>query len=561
MKERLLGILQHALGISIALSPLAACIAAGSIHASLWLDEVTYWYYEAQPSLRELEAGRPGSHVARYFLNYFYCDIQRVAHTIARGLGLTLQSDAELYLRALSLLSFVAAVLLVYVMTFRESRSWWWSITAALAISASPLLLFYAFEARVSAFASLGVICYVLLVGAALRRPADKRYWVAGALLGIALTHLHLWIVCLFAALGIVALIRCALVRSWRELAPVLAFTLPGALTVVAEAAFVTLSSPAGGHRFPLYAPRPFSWLQAKTIMGAFSAGQFPVPMPLALMPWLPVIVLTVAIALLMFHLRRSSALLLPAAALLSLAISILIGSMAGYLIVPRYQVPLFAALFVSLRLANTRGARVLVAMVVACELLLLPKAIADIAEKGNGKEIAEVIESATPRDGTAIVVQHGLRLGYPDPLHLFVLHFYLDELRPGARPIRLYELPSMREVTDERGLRNYFGGGNELLRRYATAPTESWRAWLISSDVDRVWFVAPVPVIGLEHLQAAAFRKAMKESGFVLVPSQAYRFEGYPQTYVGLFERSAASINNRPANPPARKSGTDGGH
>jgi hypothetical protein len=542
MKERsadlLQRLLQHLLGISIALTPLVACLTAGSLRASLWLDEVTYWYYEADPALRELEAGRPGDTIARYFLNYFYTDIQRVVHALIEPFGLTIQSDPELYLRFLSLLSFVAAVALVYLVTFRESQSWWWSTTAALLVSASPLMLFYAFEARLSAFATLAVIAYLIVVAAALKHPDRKRYWIAGALLSIFLTHLHLWIVCLLAALGIAALIRSALTRQWRELALITTVTLPGALTLVAEVAYVMLTTPAGGHKFPLYLPQPFLWLQAKTTFGAFSPAGNPFPMPLALAPFLPALVLGIAIGVLIYQSRRSSDVIFPIAALIGLEISIVLGAVAGYLVVPRYQVPLFAALFFSLRLASTRNARLIVTLLVALHVLMIPKAVSDIQSKGNSRDIASVIAAATPRERTAIVVQHGLRYGYPDPLHSFALHFYLDEMHPEVRPLRLYEIPSMKDVTDERGLRNYFGGGDELLSRYYASPARYWDRWLQLAPYDRIWFVAPVPVFGVEHEQATAFREAMKARGFVLVPQHAYRFEGHPQTYVGLFVR-----------------------
>ena len=537
MKERLLRFLQHILGISISLTPLLACFAAGSLRASLWLDEVTYWYYEADPALRELEAGRPGDTIARYFLNYFYTDIQRLVHALVEPFGLTIQRDPELYLRFFSLLSFVIAAAIVYLVTFRESQSWWWSVTAALVTSASPLMLFYAFEARLSAFATLAVIVYLIVVSAALKHPERKRYWVAGALLSIFLTHLHLWIVCLLAALGIAALVRSTLTRQWRELALITTVTLPGALTLVAEVVYVMLTTPAGGHKFPLYLPQPFLSLQSKATFGMFSPAGTPFPMPLALVPFLPALVIGIAIGVLIYQLRRSSDVIFPIAALIGLELSIVLGAVAGYLVVPRYQVPLFAAIFFSLRLATTRNARLIVILLVALQVLMIPKSVADIESKGNSREIASVI-ATTPRERTAIVVQHGLRYGYPDPLHSFALHFYLDEMHPEVRPLRLYELPSMKDVTDERGLRNYFGGGDDLLSRYYASPTRYWDRWLQLAPYDRIWFVSPVPVFGTEHEQATAFRAAMKARGFVLVPQHAYRFEGHPQTYVGLFVR-----------------------
>jgi hypothetical protein len=526
--------LRHLLGIVITLVPLAVCIAAGTMNASLWLDEITYWYYEDDPSLRELETGRPGDRITRYYLNFFYCDIQRVAHAISEPLGLTLHRHPELYLRLLSTLCFMAMVALVYFVTYRESRSWLWSVTAALVPASSPLLLFYAFEGRVSAFAALGVTVYLVLAAAALRHPSNRRLWLAGALLGIFLTHTHLWIVCLYAGFGMAGLIRCALQRTWREFPVVLSFTLPGALSVVAESLYVVLHAPSGGHPFPLYLPRSLASLQERTLGGLFSAGVTAPPFPLEL----PIALLGITIVMLLVRVWKTQAVLFPVAAVLSLVISVGIGATAGYLIAPRYQVPLFAALFVALSVAPARAARLLVGAIVALQFLMLPKVITDVANKANGKEIAAVIASETPRAGTAVVVQHGLRFGYPDPLHSFVLHFYLDELQPNAPAIPLYELPSLRNVTGERGLGRYFGGGPELLEQYAALHPEEWRAWLANTDARRIWLVTPVPVVGFEDAQAKGFRNALREAGFAVDASQVYRFEGHPPTYAGLFVR-----------------------
>ena len=540
MTSRAPAAIQHILGIAIILLPLAACIAAGAVESSLWLDEVTYWYYEDDPPLRELEQGRPGDRIARYFPTYFYTDIQRGFHAVTEPLGLTLQRAPELYLRLFSILSMIAAVILLYRNTFRETAAWLWSVTAALAVSASPLLLFYAFEGRLSAFSVLCVVVYVIIAAAALRQPQRRAYWLASALASIFLTHLHLWIVCLLAGLGIVALLRCLLLRTWRELPAVLALTVPGAITVVAEAAYIVMTGPKGGEPFPLYAAQPFSFLLQKTLAGMFGAGRAPIPMPLSLVPYLPLLAIAVAVAFIVYERRNSIEALFPSAAAVGLLLSVILGSIAGYLIIPRYQVPLFAALFVSLRYASTKSSRIAVGVVVALQLLLMPKAVLDIGSKANGKDIAAVIATETPREGTAVVLQNALRFGYPDPLHLFVLHFYLDELQPQAPPIRFYELPALNDVTGRRGLTPYFGGGDKLLQQYAQIPADTWRTWLTSSPIQRIWFVAPAPVLRHEHMQAQAFRETLSASGFVPAPRQSYQFEGYPPTYAGLFIRSS---------------------
>lgn len=554
MTSRLPAIVKNLLGVAIALLPLVACVAAGSIESSLWLDEVVYWYYEDDPALREVEQFRPGQSIARYVATYFYSDILRGFHALTEPLGLTLHRAPELYLRLFSILSLVAAVVLVYRSTYRESGSWAWSVTSALAVSASPLLLFYAFEGRLSAFAAMGMIVYLIVAAIALNHPERKSYWIAGAVFSIFLTHLHLWIVCLFAAFGIVALVRCLLVKSWRLFPVVVAFTVPGAITVAAEAAYIVLTGAKGNHPFPLYVPLPFPLIVRTTLAAMFAPGRTPPPMPISLLPYLPHLAIAVALVLIIVQRRRSTDAILPMASVLGLLISIILGATAGYLIVPRYQVPLFAAIFASLRLANTRNARIAVGVVVALQLLLIPKVVLDIGSKANGKEIAAVIESETPREGTAVVVQHPLRLTYPDPLHLFVLHFYLDELKPHATPIRFFELPTLKDVTGSRRLMPYLVGGKDLLRAYAQIPTDSWKAWLDSSPVQRIWFVAPAPAIRHEHAQAQAFRETLAASGFVLAPRQPYRFAGYPPTYAGLFVRANAPLRTD-SNPKPGKS------
>lgn len=551
MTSRIPATLQNLLGVAIALLPLVACVAAGSIESSLWLDEVVYWYYEDDPALRELEQFRPGQSIARYVATYFYSDILRGFHALTEPFGLTLLRAPELYLRLFSILSLIAAVTVVHASTYRESGSWSWSVTSALAVSASPLLLFYAFEGRLSAFAAACVIVYLVVAAIALKHPERKAYWIAGAVFSIFLTHLHLWIVCLFAGFGIVALVRCLLVKSWRLFPVVLAFTVPGAITVAAEAAYIVLTGAKGNYAFPLYDPLPFPLIVRTTLAAMFSPGRTAPPMPMSLLPALPHLAIVVALILIIVQRRRSTDAILPMAAVIALPISIILGATAGYLIVPRYQVPLFAAIFASLRLANTRNARIAVGVVVALQLLLIPKVVLDIGSKANGKEIAAAIESETPREGTAVVVQHPLRLGYPDPLHLFVLHFYLDEVKPHATPIRLFELPTLNDVTGSRRLMPYLVGGNDLLRNYAEIPTDSWKAWLDSSPIERIWFVAPAPAIRHEHAQAQAFRETLAASGFVPAPRHPYRFEGYPRTYVGLFVRAnALKTAKSPAQP-----------
>lgn len=525
--------LQHISGAFLALTPLLACIASGAVHASLWLDEILYWNFERSTALRAMEMRRPGSQLAPFFMNYFYCDIQRVVHALLSAVGLTFESDPELFLRFLSIVSFAAIGVFVYAWTYRESQSWWWSVSAALAVSASPLLLFYAFEARMSAFAVLGVIVYLAMLAAALRNPASPWFLIAGAVFGMFLGRLHAWIVCLYLAFCIVAFLRLLLTRQWREFWTVLAFAVPGGITTALEARYITTTYPPGGEGFPLYAPRPLWFLQERTLTGMFSVTS-------SVSVLLPLLAVLAALLLVSWTVRRSPYILFPAAAALALWLSTLVGARFGQMIVPRYQVPLFAALFFSLSFAATRNARLLVTLFAAIQLVLLPTAIAEIHSKGNGKQIAALIETESPRARTAVIIQHSLRLGYPDPLHSFPLQLYLNEAHPTAAPMPIVELPSLQNITHIQGVRDYFGGGNRLLQQFASSPISAWEQQLAAAPFDRLWLVTPTPLIQVEAEQSNAFRTALEKSGFTLDRSRLYTFAGYPRTQAGLFVRRA---------------------
>lgn len=546
MSNRRNAALQHVAGLAIAFTPFAVCLLSGALHTSLWLDEIVYWDYERHPMLRGADVFRPGSHLAPWFTSYFFCDIQRVVHAILPLFGLTLRRDPELYLRFLPVVAFVALIATIYFVTWRRTREWWWSVTAALLAGASPLLLFYTFEARVPEFASAALIATALLLTRALERPLSRRACIAGALASIVLCHLLVWLMCFFAGIAAAAVVRWLFVRANDELRTALAFSIPGAITAVAESKFITLTNPPGGHTFPLHAAQPWFTLAQRTLLGAFSLGFTAYPRGFRLFqhgPTFPLLALVIAVALLIAAQRRSPHVILAVAPPVALALTVIIGSRYGYLIIPRYQVPLFAAMLLSLTFADTRSVRIAAAIVVAFELLLLPMTVEQIASKANSREIAALIDHA-PRDGSVIIVQHPIRLGFPDPLQNYTLHFYLDEIQPERPPLHIVELPALRDITEQEGVLRYFVGGAELLAQYSAAPAVQWRAQLAAAPWTRVWFVSPVPANAAEEEQSAAFRQALHDSGFMLRGAKA--FDGYPRTLAGLFERTPSRILRR---------------
>lgn len=448
-----------------------------------------------------------------------------------RPFGLTLQRDPELYLRLLSILSLAAATIVIYTVVFRHSRSWWSATAAATFLGASPLMLFFAFEARVWAFATLATVVYVALLSFALTRPRPVLL-VAGALLGVFLGHLYIYIVCLFAGLFLAALVRFATARERRELLTVGAFAIPGAITAASEALFFVSTYPSTGFGFPLYNPQPFTQLLSVTLSVFSSTGLSSPPLFLRA---LSMILLGATLAVVSVVLARSPLIVLPAGAAAAVVTILILGATRGYMIVPRYEVPLIGALICSLGFAFTKEARICLTLLAVSELLVIPFVVRDISLKGNGKAIAQLIGSS-PKDGTGVIVQHVLRRGYPDPLHTFVVSFYLD------RSLPVCELPTLRDVRAAEGLLPYFDGGKPLWNAYASTPQSEWEERLRTIPWLRIWLVTPVPRSAAEAKQSEAFRKALLNSGFRL--AHAKLVGGYPMTQAGLFERAPLNVH-----------------
>lgn len=533
-------------GLAIVVSPIVACWFAGGRRASLWLDEVFYWYMEQFPALRATEWSRPGSKMARWFPVYLYSDIQRGVHRLFDLAGFHLRTAPELYLRALSILSVLAAAVFIFVRVWRSSGRWPWAVVSALGFSASPLMLFYAFEARVYAFAALVVVVDFWLWSRILEGGAGRRRLAAAILLAIFAVHLHSWVVCLFLGVGLAGAVYVAYTRD-RSAAKLLAWcVLPPAIVGIGETAAVLFTGPRTEYGFPLFRPTAFEVFLQGTIRGPFAL--FPPPSWFQLGSIsLPVLIVAVVMIGVVFDSLRSPLVVLPLGSFLGLLVSVEVGARVGFFVVPRYQVPLVAALLAAFAIcAKSLPVKSSVVVLVLFELASIPAlTVPDIVGKGNAREIASVVQSDTPRAGTAVVVQHGLRLGYPDPLQSFPLQFYLDELRPEASAIPILELPSLTDVTGSRSLQKYFMGGNPEKLRYAATPIEQWRAWLASSPFDRLWFVSPEPRIALEARQRDQFAATIASSGFSEDRRLSREVGGYPPTVLRLYRRGGAVVGS----------------
>jgi hypothetical protein len=168
-------------------------------------------------------------------------------------------------------------------------------------------------------------------------------------------------------------------------------------------------------------------------------------------------------------------------------------------------------------------------------ELAMLPSTIFGIEAKGNGKAIASVIRTQSPHVPSAIVVQNPVRLGFPDPIYNYVLNLYLNEAPASPVQIPIFELPGLENITREQGLRQYFGGGGALVRRYASVRADAWREWLRTCPYDRLWIVSPESEIAMEKRQTKAFEGVLESAGFRIDPRNDRELEAYPRTRLRL--------------------------
>ncbi len=238
------------------LAPLAVCVANGLVHASLWLDEITYYYMEDDLALRAAELGRPGSAVAPHLGVFFYCDVQRLFHAIVRPLGLTLARDPELYLRLLSLIAYGIAALALYALTRRRGGSASDAALVACAFSSTPILLHYAFEGRVYELTTMLLVFVGIGVQRAARRPSPGRLLLVAAVASVAADS-HLWTLCLFGPLLLVATVDAARARRitpWSAAAA--AAAIPALVLIGVQILYMRATDP-GAALFPAFRPQP----------------------------------------------------------------------------------------------------------------------------------------------------------------------------------------------------------------------------------------------------------------------------------------------------------------
>lgn len=522
------------------LAPLALVAYLGAGSASLWLDEITYYRLQGDLAFRAAEIGRPGSTVAPYFSNFFFCDVQRAfqAPLVALGLIRPLE-DPELLVRALPLASFAATALLIVLWRLRREGDLLTSLLGGLLFAAAPIFLFYAFEGRVYAFVSFLAVALLILLER-VSRSGRAGSLALVAVLSVIVARLHLWTLCLFASLlvwGAIEALRRR--RTTPALRAVLASSLPGLGAVGLEYAYMRATQPSDP-LFRLFERQPLLRTLEQTVLSIFSGpGQVQhafVSLQSALFVMLCITLLGV-LSVATIRASRSPGVFgaadAAAVSMGAIAVSVALAVGFGYFVHGRYQVPLFAALFYAVaRGLTTRRERLLALLLVVAEFVLLPQTASAVRAKSNNGEIAGLVLEKSGRSSTAVIVQHGVISGYPAPHHTIGLDFYLNDLHPSRTPVPIYELPDLRPTNGDHGTYRYFNGGERLLARTLEIPVERFRAWAAEEGRPEVWVVRPLWPVEQSRQQVSAFLEGLVRHGGYTVAGR-YVAPGYPQAEV----------------------------
>jgi hypothetical protein len=273
--------------------------------------------------------------------------------------------------------------------------------------------------------------------------------------------------------------------------------------------------------------PQPVRALIFSTVYGPF----------LGLLRGDPEYILGILLAIALLRGRGKLGWYLPACVWISLALSVVLMHRYGWGVSPRHQMPLYGGIFACLAL--TRGglvSKALLANLIGLNLVLVPATVQRIHDKGNAKQIAQVIGSGERLRQFPVVVQHSYAMGYADPLHIFGLALYLDGVTPGKSETPILELPTHRDVRDVLLDREYFMNAREQLEVFASSPVDQWISFLRGLPDKAVWLVAPVSSRNL--VQSRKYESALKAAGFSRVPGIPGEFGGYPTTRLSLWKR-----------------------
>jgi hypothetical protein len=533
--------------------PLAAVLALGAGSASLWLDEITYFRLQSDLALRAAEIGRSGSAFAPFVSNFFYCDVQRAFQAVLGAVGVVrFETSPEWLVRSLSIAAYAATVVLIALKAGRRGNPWS-AVAGALLFATAPVFLYYAFEARVYALVSFLAVLLLERIESAAERGTRVSLLTLAAL-GVLVARLHLWTLCLFAAL----LARAALEALRRRrmtplIGALLAASVPAIGTILLEYGFMKATQPPEP-LFELFARQPLGGTLAQTGLSIFEGPfqvQFVFQQPLSRT--------FVAGCLVLLGLLVVGALREPepegtfgarsatGVALLALAISVALAVGFGYFVRGRYQMPLFAALFWAIaRGLSSRRSLLLALLLVAGEAVLLPSSAAAIRAKSNDAEIAGAVLKGGSRAATAMIVQHGVISGYPAPHHTIGLDFYLNDLRPDGERIPIFELPDMRPTQGDHGTYRYFNGGPTLLARSLEIHRDCYDAWTERTGFRDLWVVEPLWDVAPSRKQVRALLEALTARRRFVEVTRLYA-PGYPSSLLIQLRRGDAGAPEPP--------------
>src|ERR1017187_4999098 len=531
--------------VAAVLAPLTVCLASDVIHTSLWLDEVTYHYYEDDMALRAAELGRSGRFLAPYVGVFFNCDVQHLLHRVFRAFGLTLQRDPEAYLRLPSVVWYVVAVLAFYTFLRLRLSHRLDALLGGLSFSSTPIFLHYAFEARVYSLTLMLVVLLLIAVEAAGKKPTRGSLLLVAAF-GLVAAHSQLWTVCLFFALVLVAGLpswRLGGLTSWGRAA--LAASLPALTLIGAETLYMRATDPGAPVFPPFFRQQGLLtlWqLLISNFAGVTQTQYVVLGTSRTMLLALGGVFAILALAYLSARDRReapdgSRASDWIEVGLLSLFFCWLLAVGYGFFIHARYHVSLMGSVFLGVALFPSKRKRLVLALLVACNVGLLPETVQAIQFKASVKQMAELIRQKGGRS-VSVICQHVVTGGYPLPAQSMVLDFYLNVLHPDETPIRIYEKPDLTLTTGRRGVYDFFNAGSPGLERYLKSMPEVWREKRDQIG-DHLFILDQYWNIEKGNQQNLDFARVMLEQGDLEVAGK-YLVPGFPKTFIVEVRRKA---------------------
>jgi hypothetical protein len=373
-------------------------------------------------------------------------------------------------------------------------------------------------------------------------------------LLGVVVGRLHLWTLCLFAALFARAALEALRRRRATPLVgALLAASVPAVATILLEYLFMKATQPPEA-LFALFSRQPLGGTLVQTGLSIFEG-----PLQVQLVFQEPLARTFVAGCLALLGLLAVGALREPepegtfgarsaaGVALGALAISVALAVGFGYFVHGRYQVPIFAALFWAVaRSLSSRRKLLLALLLVAGEAVLLPSSAAAIRAKSNNAEIAMAVLKGGSRDASAVIVQHGVISGYPAPHHTIGLDLYLNDLHPNGAPIPIFELPDLRPTQGDHGTYRYFNGGPALLARVLEIRRDRYEGWAERAGFRDLWVVEPLWDVAPSRDQIRALLEVLTARGRFVEASRLFA-PGYPRSLLIHLRRRDPGVSGAP--------------